>query len=196
MKYINNQPFIQLPQPDLSSAKSLEYALQNRMSERAFNTDKELSLQDLSNLIWATYGVNRDNEKGTAPLLWKVGFYVATEHGIYKHDVKSHSLTLIESADVRSKLSDNKWAHNAPAVFIFTIDTDDMSQHWVDYTGGKNYYIGNMHGYMSQNLYLAASGLDMATCAISWYHHKEVDEMLGLKGNDQSGLIQAVGYRK
>ncbi len=42
--------------------------LQNRKSTRGF-TDKEISLKDLSTILWAANGINRYDGKRTAPSL-------------------------------------------------------------------------------------------------------------------------------
>jgi len=56
---------VKLPIPDRSGGKPLMEALNQRRSTRTFQ-EKELSLQQLSNLLWAANGFNRD-DKRTAP---------------------------------------------------------------------------------------------------------------------------------
>ncbi|MDD3333269.1 MAG: nitroreductase family protein, partial [Proteiniphilum sp.] len=56
---------VQLPTPVRSGGKPLMEALNQRRSTRTFQ-EKELSLQQLSNLLWAANGFNRD-DKRTAP---------------------------------------------------------------------------------------------------------------------------------
>ena len=56
---------IKLPEPEKNIGKPLMQALNERKSSREFS-DKELSLQQLSNLLWAANGFNRE-DKRTAP---------------------------------------------------------------------------------------------------------------------------------
>jgi len=56
---------IKLPEPEKNIGKPLMQALNERKSSREFS-NKELSLQQLSNLLWAANGFNRE-DKRTAP---------------------------------------------------------------------------------------------------------------------------------
>ncbi|HRZ20791.1 MAG TPA: nitroreductase family protein, partial [Bacteroidales bacterium] len=80
---------IRLYPPDLQSGKLLMQALQERKSSRAY-ADKDLSLKDLSNLLWAANGINRPEEgKRTAPTSrnkQELDVYVVLRSGIYLYD--------------------------------------------------------------------------------------------------------------
>ncbi|MBQ7214027.1 MAG: nitroreductase family protein, partial [Bacteroidales bacterium] len=57
---------IELPKPS-TDGMSLMQALKQRQSVREY-ADREIAPQDLSNLLWAAFGVNRPEEgKRTAP---------------------------------------------------------------------------------------------------------------------------------
>lgn len=58
---------IQLVEPQRDGGMPLMQALNERVTLREFS-DKMLSDQQLSDLLWAANGVNRDNGKRTAPL--------------------------------------------------------------------------------------------------------------------------------
>lgn len=78
------QPIELLP-PDLIGGKPLMMALNERKSSRAFS-ECELSLDVLSNLLWAACGVNRSDGKRTAPTagnFHEIGIYVAMKNGAY-----------------------------------------------------------------------------------------------------------------
>ncbi|NTW24954.1 MAG: SagB/ThcOx family dehydrogenase, partial [Lentimicrobium sp.] len=58
---------IQLSKPDLNSGKPLMAALNERSSHREFS-EKDLTLEQLSGLLWAACGINRtESGKRTAP---------------------------------------------------------------------------------------------------------------------------------
>ena len=196
MEYIKGEKHIQLPAVDYTLDKPTLKALEGRKSGRNYKPDAELSVQEISNLIWATYGKNRSDGKGTAPLLWNVGVFAATKHGIYKHNSEDNSLNLITETDIRDKITSQGFVKEAPVVFIFTINTDDMTQSWVDETGGKMFYVGNQLGTVSQNLYVYASATDLATVAVSWFNHDVVTGYLDVKGNEKTYLVQPVGREK
>ena len=63
---MNAQKQIKLNAPNKSRGTAVMKALSERHSVREFST-KELSLQDLSDLLWAANGINRSDGKRTAP---------------------------------------------------------------------------------------------------------------------------------
>jgi len=56
---------VALPAPQTSGGKPLMQALKERHSTREFSTEK-LSPQVLSNLLWAGWGINREDGRRTA----------------------------------------------------------------------------------------------------------------------------------
>ena len=57
---------IKLPAPQKTGGMSLREALSKRQTVRKFQ-DKELSLQQIADMLWSANGVNRPNGKRTAP---------------------------------------------------------------------------------------------------------------------------------
>ena len=89
-----NAQDIKLKSPDLNGDKRVMQALSERKSTREFST-KELSLQELSNLLWAGNGINRP-EKGmrtAASCLNKqdVDIYVIMKEGAYRYNAEKKS---------------------------------------------------------------------------------------------------------
>ena len=86
-----NHP-MKLPQPQLEKGMPLMQALRARKSTREFSAEK-LPAQVLSDLLWAAFGVNRQDTGGrTAPSTrnWQdIDIYVATVDGLYLFDAKS-----------------------------------------------------------------------------------------------------------
>ena len=77
---------VKLLKPQVEKGKPLMQVLTDKNSSRSFSTEK-LPLQELSNLLWAAFGVNRsDTGKRTAPsaVNWQeIDIYVATADGLY-----------------------------------------------------------------------------------------------------------------
>jgi len=76
---------IRLETPDTLGGKPLMTALQNRKSDRQFET-KNLSLKHLSEILWAANGINRKNGKRTVPsamALYPLQTYALLANGIY-----------------------------------------------------------------------------------------------------------------
>ena len=79
---------IKLNAPDKTRGASVMKALADRHSEREF-ANKKLSLQDLSDLMWAAIGINREDGKRTAASALNkqdVDVYVLMEEGAYLYD--------------------------------------------------------------------------------------------------------------
>ena len=77
---------VKLNEPDLDRGGSLMRALADRRSVREY-ADRALSLQDMSDLLWAANGVNRPaSGKRTAPSAMDrrdIQIYVLTDKGVY-----------------------------------------------------------------------------------------------------------------
>jgi SagB-type dehydrogenase family enzyme len=89
-------------------------ALQTRSSCREYDPNKELSLQQLSNLLWAAYGNNRQNKVRqkhhflaykTVPsscAAYPLELYVVTKKGIYLYIPDDDELKLIKEGNFMS----------------------------------------------------------------------------------------------
>jgi hypothetical protein len=98
---------IQLNNPDKNRGSSVMKALSDRRSDRAY-ADKALSLQDLSDLLWAANGINRPDGKRTAPSALNkqdIDIYVIMKEGAYLYDAKSNSLQPIAKGDHRGAVA-------------------------------------------------------------------------------------------
>ena len=76
---------VQLPTPQMEGGRPLMEVLKDRHSTREFSGEK-LSPQELSNLLWAAFGINRpDLGKRTAPSArgyYEIEVYVALADGL------------------------------------------------------------------------------------------------------------------
>ena len=122
-----NAENIRLPEPEKSGGMSLLEALTLRRTEREFG-DKDLNIQELSNLLYSAGGVNRPDGK----LVYPVGMgvqdtviYVIMRDGVYEYDASSHSLEQIEWGDHRAECNThNEFAGKASVNLIYVHDLD------------------------------------------------------------------------
>ena len=87
--YSMNAQEIKLPAPNKSGGQALMKVLNERKSARSFS-EKELSNQQLSDLLWAANGFNRE-DKRTAPTAkncQELELYVILKKGIYFYNAK------------------------------------------------------------------------------------------------------------
>ena len=85
---------IKLAEPDFTFEGTLMTALMNRHSVREYAA-KDLTGADLSNLLWATAGVNRPDGRRTAATalnLQEIGLYVVTAKGAFSYGHAEHEL--------------------------------------------------------------------------------------------------------
>jgi len=98
---------IKLPDPTKKGGLSIMESFSKRSSSRSW-ADKELSTQDLSNLLWAANGINRpESKKRTAPSamnVQEVDIYVFIKSGVYLYDAAGHALNLVSAGDHRSEI--------------------------------------------------------------------------------------------
>jgi len=200
---------IELLKPKYDNGKSVMKALQQRKTIREIS-DKKLSLQTLSNLLWAACGVNR--KKGafgipgrtaaTASNSQEIDLYVALQEGIFFYDAFHHKLIPIAKGDFR-KLAIGKgqasFGDKAPVRLIYVADVDKLANTTGYKEPGllnpeiqKSYYFVDT-GIIAGNVYLFAASHGLA----SWFHNcnkPEITTKLKLSADQRVLFGQTVGY--
>jgi nitroreductase len=98
---------IKLNEPNKTRGMSVMEAFSLRASVKEWS-DKDLSLQDLSDLLWAANGINRPDGKRTAPSAMNaqdIDIYVFMKDGAYLYDAAGHMLKPIVAGDHRSEVT-------------------------------------------------------------------------------------------
>ena len=117
---------VKLNEPDLDRGGSLMRALADRRSVREY-ADRALSLQDMSDLLWAANGVNRPaSGKRTAPSAMDrrdIQIYVLTDKGVYLYVPEQSLLQPVAEGDHRQDVRGNK-----PAVNLVLVAEDGSSR--------------------------------------------------------------------
>jgi len=102
---------IKLMDPDKKRGLPVMEALSLRASVRSWS-DKEISMRDLSDMLWAANGINRPDGRRTAASATNaqdVDVYVFMKEGIYLYDAAGQALNPVVSGDYRNKLGMPKW---------------------------------------------------------------------------------------
>lgn len=188
---------IKLLQPKFDDKITLYDAFKQRQSNRSFST-KQISDQDLSNLLWSAAGINRSSGKRTVPLLGDIAVYVAMDSGVYLYNAENHELEHKLTNDIRSEISPQSTVKKAPVVFIFTLDDSSFSffmRAAMKKAHGMDFYHGNQVAYSTQNIYLYACSNNMNSVVIGQLYSDKIDKMLGFKKSQKSYLLQLVGYK-
>jgi len=170
---------LSLPKPDTTGGKPLMQALAERKSTRAFS-DKPIPEQELSNLLWAVWGVNRpDQGLHTAPTARNtraLAVYVVLESGVWLYEPKEPALSRILRQDVRSKFG------NPPLVLIYAAPKDDKF---------AGMHVGSL--YQNAGLYCASAGLASVVKATGV---DALDKELKLPNDYIIYIVQPVGWPK
>jgi len=199
---------IQLAEPVFDRCGTLFEALKMRRTSR-FISDKKISLQILSDILWAAQGVNRiqgpfggpGRTAGSASNSQEICVYVAKEEGTYLYEPDPRRLTPVASGDNRALAigpGQGRAGANAPVRFIYVVDIDRFKNAGFQEPGlydpeiQKSYYFVDT-GLIAQNVYLASSSLGLA----SWFHNcnkAALAKKLRLKPPQRALFGQTIGY--
>lgn len=185
---------IELLPPERDGGKPLMAALRERSSNREFS-DRKLSPQTLSNLLWAAFGVNRpDSGKRTAPSarnMREIDIYVALPEGLFLYDAPAHVLQPVLKEDIRDATGEQAFTGQAPVNLIFVADRGRMGS--LD-DAQKDFYSATDTGFISQNVYLFCASEGLSTVVLGWVDKPALAEKMGLREDQQVILTQPVGY--
>jgi SagB-type dehydrogenase family enzyme len=179
---------IKLPAPHKTGGMPLMEALNARQTQRTFSA-KLLSEQQLSDLLWAAFGINRPNGKRTAPSahnMQEISIYVALSSGLYLYDAKQNLLAQILKEDIRAKTGKQPFVKTAPVCLIFVSDYDRMKNE-------SEFYSAVDTGYISQNVYLFCASEGMHTVVLGSVDKAALHAAMNLKPSQHIILTQPVG---
>lgn len=173
---------VKLNKPNLERGKSLMKTLSERHSVRDY-ADKALSLQDLSDLLWAANGINRDDGRRTAPSAMNkqpIRLYVVDSRGTWYYNHKTHTLEPIKEGDFRQKMRGS-----TPALNLLVVSESPGTS-----------YSGVDAGYVSQNICLVCTALDLATVPAGTMDHDAFAKACNLDTKHKIFIQHPVGYPK
>lgn len=182
---------IQLPQPATEGGRPLMQVLKERKTSRTFSA-QPLSRQELSNLLWAAFGINRPETGGrTAPSamnMQEIDLYVALAEGLFLYDAKANTLRNISKADVRALTGKQPFVKEAPLNIVYVADlskakNDDLKA-----------YAAVDAGFIAENVYLYCASFGLATVVRGSVDKVALGKAMGLKANQEVVLAQTVGY--
>lgn len=192
---MNAQPLetIKLPAPQKSGGMALMEALANRQSQRSYSS-KELTQQQMSNLLWAAYGINRPNGYRTAPsarTAHEYDIYIIKNDGWYVYDAEQHAMLKMGNENLQEHAGTQDFVQTAPVNLVFVADMDKMSSFNEEM---QKFYTATDVGYISQNVYLYCAAEGLATIVRGQIDKTKAKEVLKLRPNQQVILAQTVGY--
>lgn len=190
------QNVTQLPEPTKTGGKPLMQALSERSSSRNF-IDKDLTNQQLSDLLWAAYGINRPElGKHTAPTSRNrqdIEIYITTKDGVFLYKPIEHQLEQIIEGDKREIAGLQEFVKTAAVNLLYVSDFDKLG----DAADDKKMMTAATHcGFIGQNVYLYCASEGLITVFRAMIDRDLIRETLNLTENKRVIYGQTVGYSK
>lgn len=194
---------VSLPDPVFDSKVSVEQALKQRRSVRNFS-GKPLTLQDVSQLLWAAQGVTSSRGFRTAPsagALYPLEVYLAAGNiedlpeGLYHYRPDAHDMTRKQTGDPRQAVwqaaMKQSVVRDAPAVFIIT---GVFSRTMEKYGKRGLQYVLIEAGHAAQNVCLQAVAMDLGSVSIGAFSDETLRKVLNAGDDIYPIYVLPVGY--
>jgi SagB-type dehydrogenase family enzyme len=199
---------ISLPAPSLGTGPNFWKILQRRRSIRDY-TPAPLSVSEISNLLWATQGITEEASSPwyrtvpSAGALHPIDTYLIVNRvegldpGIYFLNVTDFSLEMKSKGDFSPQIAraalDQEMAQAAAVVFVWVAVIRRSSQ---KYRQRAYRYIYLDCGHIAQNLYLAATAMNLGCCGIAAFFDDEVNNLVGVDGQEETAIYLATVGKK
>ncbi|MCX7981361.1 MAG: SagB/ThcOx family dehydrogenase [Syntrophales bacterium] len=192
-----DEEVVKLPPPRLIGKMSVEEALAKRASVREFSREP-LSVSDISQLLWSAQGVTRSWGARTAPsagALYPLEIYIVLPHGVFRYDVRHHSLIRHLSGNVMVALAQaalgQGCVRQAPSVLVIAAVYERTAS---KYGSRAERYVKIEVGHAAQNVLLAAVSLGLVSVPVGAFQDQRVKEVLNLPANQEPLYLLPVGY--
>ena len=189
-----------LPTVSTIDKLSVMEALNQRHSSRNF-VDKNLSPAQLSKILWAANGINRDDGKRTVPAalgIYSVEVYAVTKEGIYLYDAENHKLKLIAEGDHRALTTTGQSFVSKAALNLVYVETPAAweSAKRIPPRDSQIAFANITVGAMVQSVALAAQTEGLGNCVRGSINRDEFKKIANLSAEKNILLAQSVGFIK
>lgn len=187
---------IKLNAPNKTKGEAVMKVFNERQSAREY-APQMLSSQDLSDLLWATNGINRPDGKRTAPSaknVQDVDVYVVLKEGAYLYDAKAHALKPIAAGDYRAAVAGGQdFVKDAPVSIVLVSELSRLGNATAEHTK----LMGAVDvGIVCQNINMACAGLGLATVPRATMDQATLRKVLKLTDTQLLLMNNPVGYPK
>ena len=181
------QPRIeQLPTPVKTGGMPLQEAIAARKSSRDISPDSHISKQDISNMLWAAWGITHDDKRTVATALNKqeLSIFIITANGICRYDAQANALVTVQTGDFRSLTGMQPFAKTAPLNIVFVADSQKQD---------KEIFQAYAAGAASQNIYLYCASAGLKTVLRASFDKDKLAKAMHLSAREQVLFVQTVG---
>ncbi|MDR2300585.1 MAG: nitroreductase family protein [Deltaproteobacteria bacterium] len=156
---------IKLPAPTKDGGEGIFSLLEKRASGPRDNFPTgQISMEELSSLLWAATGLNRAGKGWTVPMAVGkppyVKIYVVMPEGAFLYNWKDHLLAEVTNKNILEEITKDDFVKKSPCVLIFVPDAEVLGT--MPMPGSENILAFALTGAMTQNIYLAADSLGIS----------------------------------
>ncbi|MGN0867885.1 MAG: nitroreductase family protein [Oligosphaeraceae bacterium] len=182
-----------LPAPALPAG--LQTPLQARQSVRTF-TGIPPTQQQLANLLWAAYGVNRESGKQTVPAaLNRHAFtlYVLTREGVLQYLPQGHQGKQVSSQNLLAMADGSGRLGPAAGAAILLVGAPQIFDNLGAGAEKAAFYLGVEAGTIVQDIYLACAAQGLGAVCCGSLNAEAISEALQLPPDRRPLLTVVVG---
>jgi SagB-type dehydrogenase family enzyme len=191
---------IDLPEPKLKGAVSVEEAIQKRRSVRSYSS-KELSMADISQLLWACQGIT-DTKKllrasPSAGALYPLEIYLVKDDGLFHYIPEDHKLEAVSDRDLRADLAAAAYGQGFVKEAAIDIVICAVYERITSKYGDRGIRYTDMEaGHAAENVFLQAVALGLDSVPVGAFSDAAVSKALNLPAGVKPLYILPVGYKK
>lgn len=203
----NKRNSFTLPEPSYEGEISVERAIKERRTIRAFRADS-LSITQLSQLLWAAQGIT-DARRGyraapSAGALYPLDVYAvvgkggveALAAGVYRYRPADHGLEVVRQGDRRKDVAyaalTQMWIAEAPVIFIITAEYRRINNKY----GERGVRYAHIEvGHVGENIFLQAGALGLGAGIVGAFRDASVTKAIGAPKEHEPLIIIPVGYK-
>ena len=195
---------IKLLEPRIEGGMPLFQALHSRKSYKNYTPSKELSLQQISGILYCAYGFN-DPKSGHRTVssgmsVFPLEVYVVLPKGIYHYEPKENILKALKKGDYMEKTGRQDFVKDASMTLIFYSNTDKKLDNEIImkfYEGTpketRNQWADIEVGFACQNIYLYCTSENLKSCVRAWCDGEFFKKECGLPDNYRFVLVHSIG---
>ena len=198
---------MRLPDSLRDGGMSLERAIDTRRTIRSF-TEKPLTLEQLSQLLWAAQGITeKGGYKRAAPsagALYPMDVYLALgkgcagklNPGVYHYEPDTQSISPVKGGDVRRDIAlgslGQMWMAEAPLTIVITAEYERSTGKY----GRRGIRYSMIEaGHIGQNLFLQARAMGLEAGIVGAFEDSKIIKIMGIEKTHEPLLIMPVGYK-
>lgn len=187
---------VRLPAPRLRGLATVEESLAKRRSVREFQ-ERDLSWEDIGQLLWACQGVTDPQGLRTAPsagALYSLDVFVVMSSGVYRYHPGPHEVRRIAGRDVRRRLRSaalDQDALEAPCIIAIAGVEQRTARKYGD---RAQRYVVLEAGHAAQNVLVQATALGLGAVPIGAFDDEEVRMTLGAPSGEEILVLIPVGH--